>query len=719
MFKLHFFGVLRTLMFTLLLLPIVFDPALWRPAQTSKYLFFIVLVPIIFIILVSFVQKIPWKQLFQNPIFFLYGLYVLYVGISSLFGVDLLNSYLGNDSRIGGWFLLFLSWLFCGLLVVLFSARDWNLAHKFYIYGAVFISLYAILESLRLVPTFGLDLPRASSLIGNPVYLGGYLVLPTTLLLSQIHFSEWKKHLSKIVCLFILSGGFIAAGTRGVYVGFVAGLFFYGFIALKKRFTVKKQLFITFFIIVVLLSLFGLGRKFVPEGTYAHRFFDFSDTSSNSRLEFWKMGVRSVGTVGFFGVGHENYYRVAEQYYSGTLYGAEGTYSDKPHNIYVEILVCSGVLGLMFYLGCIACVIYRLFREYKKKENKHFLILLSGFLVYLVQNFFAFESVSTLFVFSYFLAYVISFDVASSIDRHTEKRKRYISWLLMIGCFVLYSMFISRFVIPTNNYFRLLSVAKQQTDATKQLEVMKRIEKQSFIFDRDPLAKMYHASAKTFYNKDGNTADVQEFIQSAIYQYDRLLELHPKRGEFWYQRADMGLMLAFLNKTAPDQRTKIAIEKAIEFTPTRTEPYIVKATELEMAGKIPEGIQILEDIRQKIPNSTKLLWTLSILYIKNGQEAKGAELGYQAIDMGLKVAGVQSILDLINYYAEQKDYKKVIRLYERAVNLFPKQVDLYANLAAAYAVNGQNQEAIITAKKYAELNPQAKAETEAFIQSLP
>ena len=705
-------------MFTLLLLPIVFDPALWRPAQTSKYLFFIVLVPVTFFILVSFVQKIPWKKLFQNSIFVLYGLYVFYVGLSSLFGVDLLNSYLGNDSRIGGWFLLFLSWIFCGLLVVLFSARDWNLAHKFYIYGAVFIALYAILEFLRLVPTFGHDLPRVSSLIGNPVYLAGYLVLPATLLLSQINFLEWKKYLSKIVCLFILMSGFMAAGTRGVYVGFVIGLLFYSFLILKKRFSLKKQLLIFVFALVVLLSLFGLGGKLVPEGTYFSRFFNFSDASSTSRLEFWKMGIRSLGTIGFMGVGYENYYRVAEQFYSEMLYGAEGTYSDKPHNIYVEILICSGVLGLIFYLLCIARVISQLLREYKTKQKKQSLILLSGFLVYLVQNFFAFESVSTSFAFSYFLAYVISFDFASAISVHTEKRKPFISFVLMGIFLVLFSIFIVRFVIPTNAYFRLLSVANQQTNSVKQLEIMRHFEKMDFIFDRDPLAKMYHASAKKYYDKEGNTSIVQEYIQSAIYQYDRLLEMHSKRGEYWYQRADMGLMLAFLRNTAPDQQTKIAIEKAIEFTPTRTEPYIVKATELEMAGKIPEGIEILEGVRQKIPNSNKLLWTLSILYIKNGQEAKGAELGYQAIDMGLKVAGVQSILDLINYYAELKDYKRVVRLYERAINLFPKQVDLYANLAAAYAVNEQNQEAIMTAKKYAELNPEAKAETELFIRSL-
>lgn len=718
MFKLHFFGVLKALMYTLLLLPIIFDPALWRPAQTSKYLFFIVLVPVVFLLLVSFVQKIPWKKIFQNPIFFLYGLYVLYVGLSSLFGADWLNSFLGNDSRIGGIFLLFLSWIFCGLLVVLFSTRDWNLAHKFYIYGAVFIALYAILESLRVVPTFGIDLPRASSLIGNPVYLGGYLVLPITLLLSQINFSQWKKHLLQIFSLCILMGGFMASGTRGVYVGVAVGLFFYGFVSLKKRFSIKKQTFIVVFVVAVLLSLFGLGAKFVPEGTYFHRFFNFSDASSVSRLEFWKMGIRSLGTIGFLGVGYENYYRVAEQFYSGALYGAEGTYSDKPHNIYVEILTCSGALGLILYLLCIAYIIRHLLREYKQKEKRQSLILLSGFLVYLVQNFFAFESVSTLFVFSYFLAYVISFDSTLAISVHAEKRKPCIAWTMLIIFCVLYGVYVLRFVIPTNAYFRLLSVANQQTNSVKKLDIMKRFEKFDFIFDRDPLAKMYHTSAKTYYDKEGNTPVVQEYIQSSIYQYDRLLEIHPKRGEFWYQRADMGLMLAFLKKADPDKQTKIAIEKAIEFTPARTEPYIVKATELEMAGKIPEGIQLLENIRQKIPNSNKLLWTLSILYIKNGEEVKGAELGYQAIVMGLKVSGVQSILDLINYYVEQRDYLKVTTLYKHAISLFPKQIDLYANLAAAYAANGQIEEAIEAATKYAELNPQAKAETEAFIQSL-
>lgn len=712
--------ILPSTLLLVLLTPLIYFPWIWRPAQVSKVLFFVCFIGLIFLFTVAVFQVKKILPRFYHPVLLSYGGYVLFVVVSSLFGFDRVNSFLGNDIRFGGIIVLISTWIATAFFFAFFDKLFWKRAISLFIFSAVLIAFYAILEVFHFVPDLGAKWPRTSSIMGNPIYLAAYLIFPLTIACTKIKAqSKWSRN--DAVAAVIIFLGIVTTATRGVFLGLLLGGFIGLFVYFLQKIHWKKMFLFSSLLLVSLVGCLILARTLIPETSSLSRFVRFNDQSSGSRLEFWKMALREVPEHPFFGVGYENYYVISEKNYSSVLYGNEASYTDKPHNALIEILVSSGVIGLVLYFVFLFYVFRSIVHARKQKQINGFQesVLVGGLLAYLIQNFFAFDTIGTFFTFSFFVAFI------THLDSDKEKRLDVIvlrgkltRTILLVLFSALSLWFCVQYVLPTYTYFSILAKADRKTNDVARFEQLKSIDQNAFVYDRNPLGKSFHTNGKLIYNKDGGTQLAKDFIQAAIEQYDLLLILHPKRGEYWYQRADMGLMKAFLNKIPVDEDTKTAVKNAIKYTPTRTEPYLVKATELELDGKIPEAIQMLEDIRLKIPNSSKLLWTLSMLYGKQGDDAKFAEFGYKAIDSGLKVAGVQNILDLVNYFAAQREYKKVIRLYQRAMALFPNEVQLYANLAAAYAADGQIEKAIEAAQKLKQLKPENAAGVNEFIESL-
>ncbi|MCX6714631.1 MAG: O-antigen ligase family protein [Candidatus Uhrbacteria bacterium] len=714
--------IVQGLLCLLLLTPLIYLPWLWRPAQTSKFLFFVILLEVIFLVVLSLFKCKSFVFALKHPVIQIFGAYTACVALTSFFGVDPINSFWGNDVRIGGWLLLVHAWIFCVFLFTFFDRALWNRAEKIFIFSGILVSCYALLEVLHIVPSLGIDLPRATSIIGNPIYLAAYLIFPFTVALLRVAQKEKQYRVYYLVASIVIFLGILSSGTRGAFLGMIIGTGIAGVYALKQFKNWKKMYVVIALLLILCSSVFFVGRSVIPKNSFSYRFFHFSDGNALSRLEFWKMAFEGVREHPLIGVGYENFYRVSEQHYSSVLYGEEGNYSDKPHNIYIEILVSSGIIGLLLYLTLIGFV-FRSIRCAAKNGSVNAYqeaILYFGFIAYLIQNFFAFDTITTFFTSSFFFAYVsfLGTDPKHILSTGLLQRSKNAAGIFFVCTFLVFGYLLFAFYVPTYSFFAEIAKANDQSDEIKRFSILQAIPRDEFMYDRNALGKLYYNGGKTLYNKVGGTQDVKNYIGVGLQEYAQIVKDHPLRGEYWFPKADLGLMRAFVFKQPVDEETKFAIEKTLELTPTRTEPYLVKATEMEMEGDLQGAITMLEGIHAKIPDSNKLLWTMSVLYAKLGKDDLSAQYGYQSIDLGLPVAGVQSILDLVNYFADKHDYEKVIVLYKRAVHIFPESVDLYANLAAAYAANGQTPEAIDTARKYEQLKPEVKTDTDAFIRSL-
>lgn len=669
-----------------------------------------------FLIACSVLKAGQWKTIFQQKIFFLYTMYIVLVSVSAFVGLDSFNSFFGNEVRIGGITLLFCSWTLLFASYLFFQKKDWLIAERIFITLGGISAFIAILEYVGFLPSLGPGYLRSSGLMGNPIFLAGYLIIPFVFSLRNLFAAKRKEQILFGCTSLLILLGIILTGTRSALLGLVVGGFVGGLIFFYQKKEYKKYVIAGLVVFGVLVCLFVLAQRMVPKGNIFYHYFHFGDASASSRLQFWQAGLQGFVNRPFFGVGYENFSYVAEAHYTPTLFNEEG-YVDKPHNFYVEILACSGLIAFAIYCLFLFFIAKRIWNLEGVVYERS--ILMGGLSAYLIHLFFSPESVISFFAFSFFFAYVLHLE---QVDCSGTVRYP-IVWSIQNSIRVIFAtgiflLFFITFYYPITKYYLSIQQAAINQDALKRYELLDSTNRLMFVHDQNLLGRLFYENAKIYFTTGYDLELVNRYTKSAVHAYSILVQKYPKRGEYWYQRAGVGLLDALVSEKPIDKETKVAIEKSFELTPTRIEPYLVKATMLEMEDGIQDAIHLLEDVRLKISDSNKLNWTLAVLYGKNGQTNESVELKYEAIRRGLQPSGMEGYLEPIQYYSARKDFPKMIILYQRLLKNYPGEIQFYANLSATYAANGQIKEAIETANEYKRLKPEAAVETDLFIQSL-
>ncbi|MEK7452462.1 MAG: O-antigen ligase family protein, partial [Patescibacteria group bacterium] len=316
--------------------------------QTVRPLFFLFFTLTGF--LLYLVQKnVSLLQDMRHPIVFGYGIYVLWVLVSSLFGIDVENSLFGTITRPGGWFILCGSFLFFLLLLSLKKTNDKHIL-TWMICITTFIASYGILEFFKIVPPFlnTTFLPRAVSTTGNPIYFAGYLLFPLAFSL----YAFTKKSSASVFFLFcsiLLFGGILVSKTRGAVVGILLSLLL-GFLLWIVKKQSKKQMALFFTIMLCVFVGGFLFQKTTVKNIFDKYVVHSNDPNTKDRLGDWNSAWRGFLAHPVKGTGYENYFRSADLFFSPKLNMTEYQFSDKPHNHYLEILVSSGVIGFILYL---------------------------------------------------------------------------------------------------------------------------------------------------------------------------------------------------------------------------------------------------------------------------------------------------------------------------------------------------------------------------------
>ncbi len=128
----------------------------------------------------------------------------------------------------------------------------------------------------------------------------------------------------------------------------------------------------------------------------------------------WKIAWTAWLAKPIFGWGHEAFYAAFNKFYNPEFikFSFAETWFDKSHNIFLDLLSMTGVLGLVSYLALFIMGFLALARLGKSGEvHKTLLPLYISFVaVYFVSNFFEFDTPSSLlgifFVFALINSYI-------------------------------------------------------------------------------------------------------------------------------------------------------------------------------------------------------------------------------------------------------------------------------------------------------------------------
>ncbi len=404
-------NIVLTFIFFIPFTLLIFDPNVLFPYITTKAIIFRILITVSlsFVFYLFLLDKNPIEKLKSNYLFLSLVLFFLIYSLSGFLGLNPFRSFWGNAERMEGiWSLLFYVFYFF-ILYVLFT-YDSKLKKTIFYSFLIVSSLISIIEIYQY---FTLGAQRPSATLGNPTYIGFFNLLMSFILLYFIF--EEKNSLNKFfyyLILFLNLFSLLTSETRGSLLGLISGIIAFSFYYLlfsKIEKTKKIKIFtLSFFTLLI----FAFLVFYTPLASKLPGFNRLNETLKNPvsifpRIFAWKIFFDGFKSRPILGYGPETEPIVFFKFFDVKIYEYEAAIFDRPHNKFVQILVNSGILGIISFFLIFLSFFYFLFKN--KDLNLLQKASLTGFVfAYLVQNFSLFDMQASYLVFFFGLSLVYS-----------------------------------------------------------------------------------------------------------------------------------------------------------------------------------------------------------------------------------------------------------------------------------------------------------------------
>jgi len=729
-------SVVKTGLWLCLFMPLVTNSHYIFPFIFPKQAFFQIVLEITFALYLLLALKQPQFRPRSSLLFKTIFFYFAIMFLSMVFGVSAYHSFWSNFERMAGFVNLihYLGFLFVAVNVFK-TQKDWFLFFDISIIVSVLEALYSF-GQLFGIAISAFSGSRLDGTIGNSSFLAGYMLI-NSLFALWLFFEKknigWRIFYALTILLELVI--LYETQTRGALLALFCGLFIlliFFLFAPKSALAQLSPKLVRYFKMVVISSLAVLAifvssififhkSSFIKSSPTLLRFSEISlsDTTSQTRLLAWKMSLKGFTEHPLFGWGPENYNILFNQYYDPQLYPTESWF-DRAHNAFLDVLVNTGLFGMIFYLGIFILSFYYLWRAYKEEKIKYFpaAILTVVLISYGIQNIFVFDTQITLLMFYLILSFVVylSFQPQKNELMGRPIKPNFFAYLLIIGVifFVCYAANIKPAQTSTKGVDAIYSLqALNLKQATEQFN-------SAFATDTfgvpEVANRAYDMSLQIFKNSKATEEQKKEAIKITIDGLKLGLEKEPKNARFMMMLGNLYLM-SVEQDASYLQEADAVLGKALLLSPTRQELLFSVGQLRIFQGRTEEALALFKKAVELNETVAISHWNYGIVSILVGQKEIGEQEIKKAVELG-HAYEAEDISFLINSYGRTNDLEKIVKLYQDWIKLAPKSADPWAGLAAAYQQMGNKTLAKQAALKAIELDPSFKEEGEQFIKEL-
>ena len=324
-------------------------------------------------------------SIFKNPIVIAVSVFTLIFLLAGFFGYNPSASFWSNFERGEGGLQMLHLFIFFILMVLLFRDEEsWRKMLKFSIWAAVLMIAYGLLAAVETKsgePVFRFFIGpnlcdpnvRFSGSLGNPAYLGTLMIFSLffagVLLNSGWNvYKKWLKWLFMgLFILFLLA--LLFSQTRGAFLGLIMGIIvglFYLLFVLPKGRMWKILLAATVIFIILGWVVFNFRHSidlmpFCGNEGGGNRILDISPNAASfkTRLLLWKQALVLTKERPILGWGPENFSPAFEKHYRPEF----TVWFDRAHNIFLDYLSQTGILGFLSYLSIFITFYWQFFKK--------------------------------------------------------------------------------------------------------------------------------------------------------------------------------------------------------------------------------------------------------------------------------------------------------------------------------------------------------------------
>lgn len=780
---------IMTLIYAVFFTPLIISTSLFFPYITGKAFAFRLLVElatVLYIVLVvsdrSFLPK-------KGTILASIVVFTAVLGISTLTAEDPTRSFWSNFERMEGyvtvlhlffffvvttsvfrakqtWYALFNTSLVISIIIGLRAFADYDPSRD----ASLVIEFFKGIKHFFYVVFNGYDQTvRIAGTLGNSSYLGVYSLihaflagLMLTTLMGVKKFKEAPtRYIVYILAILFNIIVLYNTGTRGSFVGLVAGAFVTALIPLalillgKNKFNqsisehIKKKIKIasgvSLVVILLAVALLGLNKEssFVKNSDLLSRFSSLITldikhvlaTQGESRTLLWGMSWKGVQERPLLGWGQDNFPYVFSKYYDPKMYAQEQWF-DRTHNVFFDWLIAAGFLGLLSYLGLFVALLYVLWKKtVLNKENIVYDFLeksiLTGLLTaYFVHNVFIFDNLASYILFFILLAYVHQQSNASVLFSGTEmsstktsmKFNTYASnptvqWAIIFIAILTFGYVSNKAIYRPYMAGRTLIQALQlaHPDAATYYGQEKASPKNVLALFQKALAYDTFANTEirerlaevvpTLLNGSKDAELVTAFTALVSNEYQRAIKETPKDPR------PLVFLGMYLQKFGLYKESAIYFDQAIALSPTKQSFLFQKGIVEVTVGQYPQAVETFKKAYELEPasNESKVLYALALTYANRFTEGKKILTG-----------DLVALTDprLLNVLIEKNMFKEIIEIAELKIAVEPKNPQAYMSLAGLYLKMNRRAEAITQIRKVMELAPDFKETGEFYIREI-
>lgn len=644
---------------------------------------------------------------------FIFFIFIATLTLASIFGASFVHSLWGEEGRsMGLAFILLFAAAWFAMRSLQFSSVEMNRVWKS---AAIVLFLSAIIGIWQkfdpfLLPSSNGD--RIGGILGNAMVFASYL-LPNAFLMIALAARKESARMSFFWTRFFLpltaalaTIVIFLSQTRAAILGLLAGAFvaIVGYVLFERGQSGAKRAR-KFVAIAGVILLIAFGAAAIIARTTRNPLLErltFSTSQSftlQTRLIDWRMGWEAFKTRPWLGYGWENYRHAIEPHFNPELvkYSLGETRLDKPHNIFVEIAVTAGAVGLFVYLIFILTILFALRRAVHTGALSvgSAWCLCGAIIAYLTAMFFGFDTHTTLWTLGLIMLWIA--DSARPIAAFSLSWfKGGVRWLIVVFLIFGAILFVryAAYLPMKNGYYitrALDALALHDTETVlREVATIRAIDSGPYEFEN----WRWSAQATLFDFVSGKRKSVElpndlyaqwfATVQEIAKDTDRFMKKYAKDAQWQLFGGKIALQSALAtNDRAYLEVAADAFQRAHELSPSRQEPLLLGGQVAMFKENFSEAVRL-----------TKSALTLPF------EESTNA------------------IEPLANALIAEKQWPLLVELYEFLAEKF-NTAEWYARLAAAYEQSAKYRDARAAVLRAVELDQNYASDAELFIQRLP
>lgn len=641
------------------------------------------------------------------------------MALATIFAENPLKSFWSNYERMEGYVtLLHLFAMFIVAGHVINTRALWDRLFATSLGVSYIVCIYAFLQLVgKLVINQGGV--RVDATFGNATYLAIYLVVHIFLAIIFMLRNDQKLWVKMFSGVLILMQVFVLyhTATRGAILGLIGGVLLMSLLIAffeERGSRLRKVSYVLIGSIATLVVVFMLVRNtnFVAESPVLSRFsnISFNETKTQARAYVWPMAIKGFSERPVLGWGQENFNYVFNKYYDPRMYRHEPWF-DRTHNVVLDWLISGGLLGLFGYLSLFALAMYAIWRKGDLSFAER--SALTGlFAAYFFHNLFVFDNITSYILFVMLLAY-LHFDTAKEFNNKISLKVRD---LLEDPRKVngLYSPIVAVLIIASIYFFNAKPIAANTTliKAISQGTAEERINnfKRSLSYDTLGNQEIREQLVQFAFGVVGSNAlsakQKEEVISLAKTEYEKMIEEAPNdtRHRLFY-----GVLMNVYGQYDVGLQSLL---KASELSPEKQTIIIEIANTYIILNNYDEALKYYKKAYDLDPTFEDAVVSYAIGAIYGKKEALANEILMNAF-------GTTAYPDnrLINAYKDNRQFSKVVEIWQEQAKKSPNDARIRAMLAGAYFDAGQRGDALRELIKARELesDPERQRELDSAI----